>query len=60
MYYVKPPACDDNPTKATMVECANHFIRARREFEVLYATGKPADAKERASANGSPAVPGQR
>lgn len=60
MFYVKPPACDDNPTKATMVECANHFIRARREFEVLYATGKPAGAKERASANGSPAVPGQR
>lgn len=57
MFYVKPPACDDNPTKTTMVECANHFIRARREFEVRYATGKPADAKERASANGSPAGP---
>ena len=57
MFYVKPPACDDNPTKATMVECANHFIRARREFEVLYAAGKPAAPKQRTSASGSAAAP---
>jgi hypothetical protein len=60
MFYAKPPACDDNPTKAMMVECANHFIRARREFEVLYAGGKPAAPKQPASANGSVAGPWPR
>jgi type IV secretory pathway VirB10-like protein len=60
MFYVKPPACDDNPTKATMVECANHFIRARREFELLYAAGKPGAPRQRSSANGSGAGPWQR
>lgn len=39
-FYKKPPQCDDNPTKTTMVECANHYIRAKREFEETYAAGK--------------------
>ena len=39
-YYVKPAQCDVNPGRDTIVECANHFIRARREFEAAYAAGK--------------------
>lgn len=39
-YYKTPAQCDDNPTRATMVECANHFIRARRQFDETYAAGK--------------------
>jgi len=38
-FYSRPPQCDDNPTKAMMVECANQFIRARRQFEESYASG---------------------
>jgi hypothetical protein len=40
-FYQKPAYCDDNPSKANMVECANHYIRARREFEALYGPDKP-------------------
>lgn len=43
-FYKKPADCDDSPPKADIVECANHFIRAKREFEQLYAAGKPAPA----------------
>jgi hypothetical protein len=39
-YYQKPPQCDENPTKADLVECANHYIRARRQFEASYGAGK--------------------
>jgi hypothetical protein len=39
-YYRKPELCDDNASRATMVECANHFIRARRQFEEAYAAGR--------------------
>ncbi len=39
-FYTKPAHCDDNPSKATMVECANHFIRAKRQFEEMHAAGK--------------------
>lgn len=35
-FYKKPAACDETPPKASMVECANHFIRAKREFEQSY------------------------
>ena len=38
--YQKPAYCDENPTRAIMVECANHYIRARREFEANYGSGK--------------------
>jgi hypothetical protein len=38
-YYKKPASCDDNPSKDTMVECANHYIRAKRQFEQDYAGG---------------------
>lgn len=40
-FYQKPAQCDENPTKATMVECANHYIRARREFEAQYGPARP-------------------
>ena len=32
-YYRKPPKCND----AATIECANHYIRARRAFEAQYA-----------------------
>jgi hypothetical protein len=40
MYYSRPPQCDDNPARQTMIECANQFIRAKREFEELWSAGK--------------------
>ncbi len=40
-FYRKAAACDDSSPDADMVECANHFIRTQREFEQLYAAGKP-------------------
>ncbi len=39
-YYKKPPYCVDNPTSDTLIDCANHYIRARRQFEEAYAAGK--------------------
>jgi hypothetical protein len=39
-YYQRPDFCADNPTAAQMVQCANHHIRARKEFEERYAAGK--------------------
>ena len=37
--YKKPSHCDENPSKDTLVECANHYIRARRQFEQGQAYG---------------------
>ena len=51
-FYKKPAACEETPPKASMVECANHFIRAKREFEQLFEAGKGAPAR--------PAVPASR
>jgi hypothetical protein len=39
-YYKKPAQCDGSPGRDTIVECANHFIRARREFDAAYAAGR--------------------
>jgi hypothetical protein len=39
-FYKKPSQCDGNPTSDVMTECANHYIRAKREFESAYAAGK--------------------
>jgi hypothetical protein len=39
-FYQKPALCDENPTRAIMVECANQYIRARHEFEETYSAGK--------------------
>ncbi len=35
-YYRKPPRCND----AATLECANHYIRARREFDERFARGE--------------------
>jgi hypothetical protein len=39
-FYQRPDFCADNPTAALMVQCANHYIRARKEFEERYASGR--------------------
>lgn len=38
-YYRKPAHCE-NPAPEALTECANHFIRAKREFEAKYAAGR--------------------
>jgi glycosyltransferase involved in cell wall biosynthesis len=39
-FYQRPDFCADNPTAAQMVQCANHHIRARKEFEERYSAGR--------------------
>ena len=39
-FYKKPAQCEGNPNNDTMVECANHFIRAKRQFDEAYAAGR--------------------
>lgn len=39
-FYKRPPHCDNNPNQEQLVECANHHIRAKRQFEEAYAAGK--------------------
>jgi hypothetical protein len=39
-YYKKPATCEGNPSNEAMTECANHYIRAKRQFEEAYAAGK--------------------
>lgn len=39
-FYKKPTQCDGNPSNEAMTECANLYIRAKREFEDAYAAGK--------------------
>jgi hypothetical protein len=39
-YYQAPAFCSDNPTPAQMVQCANHHIRARKEFEERFGAGR--------------------
>jgi hypothetical protein len=57
LYYTKPAQCDSNPPRATMVECANHFIRAKRQFEELYAAGQARPSRRPASSGGSGSGP---
>lgn len=38
-FYERPAGCDKAEGPA-LVECANHYIRARRSFDTLYAAGK--------------------
>ena len=40
-FYQRPDFCADNPTAALRVQCANQYIRARKEFEQRYASGRP-------------------
>jgi hypothetical protein len=39
-YYQRPDFCADNPTAAQMVQCANQYMRARKEFEERYPAGR--------------------
>jgi hypothetical protein len=39
-FYQRPDFCADNPTAALMVQCANQYIRARKEFEERYSAGR--------------------
>ncbi len=39
-FYQRPDFCADNPTAAQMVQCANQYIRARKEFEERYSAGR--------------------
>ena len=55
--YKKPAACEESPPKASLVECANHFIRAKREFEQLYAVSKPGPSRSDLSASRSAPAP---
>ncbi len=38
-FYKKPRHCVEHPSADTLVECANHYIRAKREFEAAYMAG---------------------
>ena len=38
--YRRPAACEGNPSSEQLVECANHYIRARREFEERWKAGQ--------------------
>jgi hypothetical protein len=38
-FYRRPAMCDGNPSADQLVECGNHFIRSRREFEERWRTG---------------------
>ena len=38
-YYKRPPACEGNPTADQLIDCANHFIRSKREFDERWRTG---------------------
>lgn len=39
-FYKRPAKCDENPNSETMMQCANEHIRAKRQFDELYAAGK--------------------
>lgn len=39
-FYKEPAQCDGNPSNDVMTECANHYIRSKRQFEQAYAAGK--------------------
>ena len=38
-HYQKPRHCLENPSADTLVDCANHYIRARREFDAAFEAG---------------------
>jgi len=38
-FYRRPAVCEGNPSADQLVECGNHFIRNRREFEERWRTG---------------------
>jgi hypothetical protein len=38
-FYKRPATCDGNPSADQLIECGNHFIRAKREFDERWRTG---------------------
>jgi hypothetical protein len=38
-YYKRPPTCEGNPTADQLIDCANHFIRSKREFDERWRNG---------------------
>jgi hypothetical protein len=38
-YYKRPQACEGNPSADQLIECANDFIRAKREFDERWRNG---------------------
>lgn len=38
-YYKRPASCEGNPTTDQLIECANHFIRSKREFDERWKAG---------------------
>lgn len=38
-FYRRPSSCDGNPTTDQLIECANHFIRSKREFDERWKAG---------------------
>lgn len=38
-HYEKPRHCVEHPIADTLVDCANHYIRAKREFDAAYMAG---------------------
>jgi hypothetical protein len=38
-FYKRPSTCEGNPTGDQLVECGNHYIRMRREFDERWRTG---------------------
>ena len=39
-YYQRPASCEGNPSTEQLVECANHFIRSKRQFDNDWAAGR--------------------
>lgn len=39
-YYQRPAFCEGNPSTEQLVECANHFIRSKRQFDTEWAAGR--------------------
>ena len=39
-YYQRPAFCEGNPSTEQLVECANHFIRSKRQFDTDWAAGR--------------------
>lgn len=38
-WYQRPPSCEGNPSTDQLIECANHFIRSKREFDERWRAG---------------------
>lgn len=38
-FYQRPASCEGNPSTDQLIECANHFIRSKREFDARWKAG---------------------